>query len=547
MFGWDDLRPEQLDAMEAVLAGRDVLALMASGSGKSAIYQVPAALGDGHTVVVSPLIALQDDQIAGLKATDAPAAVAVNSSQPQAKNSASWTAFEQDDATYLYLAPEQLSNSDVVAHLKGIGISLLVVDEAHCVSAWGHDFRPSYLGLARAIDELGRPPVAALTATASPIVRREIVELLGLRDPVIIDGGFDRPNLRLEVELHVRDREKRAAVVSTVRRLSGPGLLYCATRRDTEKYAQSLAEGGLRTAAYHAGLTGSERSRVHDDFRRGVLDVVAATSAFGMGIDKPDVRFVAHASIPDSLDNYYQQIGRGGRDGDDALALLFYRSEDLGLAKFFTAHRPDEELLRTVFSTLQGAERKRLTDLRTETGIRGRKLTNAVNLLEQAGALAADGRGFVRCTDDEDAAVSAALDVVATRERVDRSRVEMMRGYAETRSCRRQFLLAYFGETLASRCGNCDRCSDNGSDDSSFETAHDGLPVDATVDHREWGSGVVINTDTDRITVLFDDYGYRTLALEAIRENGVLTRRCSADTADQGETSARSKRIPCRP
>jgi ATP-dependent DNA helicase RecQ len=525
-FGWDELRPAQLEAMEAVLAGRDVLAVLASGSGKSAIYQVPAALSGGTTVVVSPLIALQEDQIAGLHDAAAPEAVAVNSRRPQKENEHSWAAVGQGDAGYLFLAPEQLTNDDVLSRLRDAEVSLFVVDEAHCVSAWGHDFRPSYLALSRVVEQLGRPPVAALTATASPVVRREIVEHLSLRDPVIVAGGFDRPNIRLEVEQHVRDRDKRAAVLSTVAELAGPGLLYCATRRDTERYAGALAEAGLRTAAYHAGLGAAERQRVHDGFRDDAFDVVAATSAFGMGIDKPDVRFVVHASIPDSVDNYYQQIGRAGRDGDHAVAHLFYRSDDLSLAKFFTAHRPDEELLRAVFTRLRGGPPMRLTELRTELGSHGRRLTNAVNLLEQAGALTSGNRGFSVRTDDVDAAISAAVELVATRERVDRSRVEMMRGYAETHRCRRQFLLAYFGETLPAPCGNCDRCSAAASDDLSAPAVSDpSFPVDTVVDHRDWGPGVVISTDADRITVLFDDYGYRTLALAAIHDNDVLTHR----------------------
>ncbi|HZU49816.1 MAG TPA: RecQ family ATP-dependent DNA helicase, partial [Mycobacterium sp.] len=283
VFGWKQLRPAQLDAMEAILAGRDVLAVMPTGSGKSAIYQVPATLIDGATLVISPLIALQQDQIAQLEDADAPEAVAINSRQRAAETDHSWRAVREHDAEYFFLAPEQLTNDDVVARLATLSVSLVVVDEAHCVSAWGHDFRPSYLRIADAIQQLGRPTVAALTATASPVVRREIVDHLRLRDPVVVATGFDRPNLRLEVEHFLDDAEKRDAVLAAVKELGGPGLLYTATRKDAEFYAAELSETGTSAAAYHAGLQSGQRDEVHQRFHNDDYDVVAATSAFGMG------------------------------------------------------------------------------------------------------------------------------------------------------------------------------------------------------------------------------------------------------------------------
>lgn len=326
--------------MDAVLAGRDVLAVMLTGAGKSAIYQVPAVLIDGLTLVISPLIALQRDQITQLEEADAPEAVAINSRQRTAEAQRSWEAVREHEAEYVFLAPEQLVNDDVLAQLGGNGVCLIVVDEAHCVSAWGHDFRPSYLRLGDAIRRLKHPVVAALTATASPLVRREIVEQLGLREPVMVASGFDRPNLRLQVSHYIEDADKRAAVVERVAELYCPGLLYVATRKDAERYVELLSRCGVSAAAYHAGLRAADRDEVHRRFRNDEVDVVAATSAFGMGIDKPNVRFVVHASVPDSLDSYYQQIGRGGRDGADALALLFYRAEDLGLARFSPVSTP---------------------------------------------------------------------------------------------------------------------------------------------------------------------------------------------------------------
>ena len=526
VFGWKQLRPAQLDAMAAILGGRDVLAVMPTGSGKSAIYQVPAILLDGPTLVISPLIALQQDQIAALEDFDAPEAVVINSRRGAAAINRSWEAVSEKEAEYIFLAPEQLAKDEVIAQLQAARPSLVVVDEAHCVSAWGHDFRPSYLRLADAIERLNRPPVAALTATASPVVRREIVEQLRLRDPAVIATGFDRPNLRLEAEHFVDDSDKREDVLAAVSQLGGPGLLYTATRRDAEFYAADLSGRGVNAAAYHAGLRAGERDDVHRGFHDGDYDVVAATSAFGMGIDKPDVRFVVHASVPDSLDSYYQQIGRGGRDGEPALARLFYRPEDLSLARFFTTQRPDEELLTTVYDALRRAAPKRLKQLRDELGVRSRKLTNAVNLLELAGAITSARSGFSAGDVDTATAVQHAADVADAAERVDRTRVEMMRGYAETRDCRRHFLLGYFGETLAEPCGNCDRCTANAAQGREpAEPQQSALPVDTPVEHKEWGPGAVISGEADRVTVLFDNYGYRTLSMKAVRDSGVLKLR----------------------
>ncbi|MBD0321828.1 MAG: ATP-dependent DNA helicase RecQ [Aldersonia sp.] len=520
-FGWPTLRPEQLEAMQALLAGRDVLAVMATGSGKSAIYQLPAVLVDGATVVVSPLIALQEDQIAGLADTNAPEAVAINSALGADESAENWRDLRARAANYVFLTPEQLATEDVVAKLERVQVALFVVDEAHCISDWGQDFRPDYLRLPDVVDRIGRPPVAALTATASPPVRQEIVERLRLREPAIVAGGFDRPNLRLVVDQHIDDADKRAAVVETAAGLPQPGLIYTATRKDAERYAAALAERGLRTAFYHAGLAKSRREEVHEGFRDGAYDVVAATSAFGMGIDKPDVRFVLNASVPESIDTYYQQMGRAGRDGEPAEARLFYRAEDLSLGKYFTTRRPDPELLRRVHAALDTSTPKRLTDLASKLDLTRRRVTQAVNILEQAHKVTAGPRGFVRTDDDSDAAVERALDLAAARQRFDRTRIEMMRRYAEIRSCRRQFLLGYFGENLPEPCGNCDRClaHDDATPEPEQESA---IPVDTDVEHEKWGHGIVLSGDSDEITVLFDDYGYRNLSVAAVRERNLL-------------------------
>lgn len=527
LFGWPSLRPPQLAAMEAIMAGRDVLALMATGSGKSAIYQVPGVLLPGVTLVVSPLIALQNDQISGLATTRAPSAVVINSQLRDSELRRAWSVVRRQSAEYVFLAPEQLTNDEVVDALRGGGISLIVVDEAHCVSAWGHDFRPSYLRIVDAIERLGHPRVVALTATASPVVRKEIVERLGLHDPLVIASGFDRPNIRLQVSHRVDDDDKRAGAVMAAAAAQKPALLYAATRRDAETFGAQLLSSGVATVVYHAGLTRAQRDDVHARFRAGEIEVVVATSAFGMGIDKADVRAVLHASVPDSLDNYYQQIGRAGRDGQPALAHLFYRAEDLALARFFTSNTLDEELVANVYGALTATRKsKRLSDLRTEISAHPGRLTNALNLLTEAGLVRPTPDGFrVGRRVDPDAAVTAAAAIVERAERFDRTRVEMMRGYAETRDCRRQFLLSYFGEALEQPCGNCDRCDAAVATRTGPGPAAAGTwSVGSPVRHRKWGSGVVMSVDDDRITVLFDEYGYRTLSLSAIERSGVLRR-----------------------
>jgi ATP-dependent DNA helicase RecQ len=524
VFGWHSVRSEQRAAMAAILDGRDVLAVMPTGSGKSAIYQVPGVLLDGPVIVISPLIALQDDQIAQLERVDAPSAVAVNSRQKSSETERAWAAIADGSARYVFLGPEQLTKEDTLRRLSDARPALLVVDEAHCVSAWGHEFRPTYLRVRDAIDALGRPPVAALTATASAVVRREIIEVLRLRHPLVISAGFDRPNITLDGRHHTDDGAKRTDVLRAVEEMNGPGLLYCATRKDTQWYADQLTERGVAAATYHAGLTRASRENVHQRFLADEFDVVAATSAFGMGIDKPNVRFVLHASIPESVDTYYQQIGRAGRDGEPSTAVLFYRTEDLSLGELFASRHADADVLRAVYTAL-GGKPKRLKRLRDEVGIQGRKLTATVNLLERAGAVVSEKSGFVSTGLTDVEAVERAVEMAAVGERVDRTRVEMMRSYAETLHCRRQFLLGYFGEFSARPCGNCDRCFERGDAAGEEESA---IALGTAVEHREWGPGVVLHGESDRVTVMFDHYGYRTLAVGAVEENDLLQIKDSA-------------------
>jgi ATP-dependent DNA helicase RecQ len=528
-FGWSQLRDEQLRAMEQVMSGHDVLAVLPTGAGKSAIYQVPALLLDGPTLVVSPLIALQQDQLEGIEDTRAPEAVAVNSTQRSGEHKQAWEAIRQGEAEYVFLSPEQLAKDEVVDTLADLGVSLFVVDEAHCVSAWGHDFRPDYLRLGPVIERLGHPRVIALTATAALPVRHDIVQRLGLREHREVIASFDRPNLHLAVERFTGDPDKRHSVITRVRALTADsatrrGLVYVASRKDAEFYADELAQCGVGVAAYHAGMKAADRERVHEQFLADELDVVVATSAFGMGIDKPDVRFVVHASVPESLDSYYQQIGRAGRDGQPAEVTLFYRPEDLSLQTFLTASKAPEDALSEVVHTLQEHDQPvQQAQLKDEVNASAAQRTTAVNLLEQAGAVGTTSSGQLQYVDPDlpaDQAVQRAVDTAETHQRLIRSRIEMMRGYAETTRCRRQYLLGYFGEQLAHPCRNCDTCEAGTAEEQPVRDEE--FPQGSSVRHAEWGHGVVMSIEQDRLTVLFDDVGYKTLSLPAVHEHNLL-------------------------
>ncbi|GGK18605.1 ATP-dependent DNA helicase RecQ [Pilimelia terevasa] len=527
VFGWDALRPAQERAMRAVLAGRDALVVMPTGAGKSAIYQVPALLRGGATVVVSPLIALQRDQVAGLADSAAPAAVAVNSDQSEADNAAAVDALRQGEAGYLFLSPEQLTREDVVAAVGRARPTLVVVDEAHCVSTWGHGFRPAYRRIGEAVARWGGPPVLALTATASAPVREDIVAVLGLREPEQVVSGFDRPNLRIWVRRYQSDADKREGVHEWLAALPGAGIVYAATRRDTEQYAAELVARGRTAAAYHAGLPAADRRRVHHAFLDGEIEVVVATTAFGMGIDKPDVRFVVHAHVPDSPDSYYQEVGRAGRDGAPADVVLCYRPEDLGLRRFFAARGVDTDALRALTARLRGAGATTTRALREQLGVGPTKLSGLLNLLGQAGAVTRAARGRVAWADGAvtvDEAVGWAVEAHERRQRLDRSRVEMMQAYAETTSCRRRFLLGYLGEELPAPCGACDTCVSGLAAQAAQERDDVDHPyaAESRVRHAQWGAGTVMHAEEDRITVLFDEVGYKTLALDAVTDNALL-------------------------
>ncbi len=400
VFGLDDFRPSQREVIEAVMAGADVLCVMPTGAGKSLCYQFPAAAADGITIVVSPLIALMADQVQQLRDGGLPAEF-LNSALSADEQRGVLAKLADGFSGMLYVAPERFFAPGFQRAMVSLRPALLAIDEAHCISQWGHDFRPDYARLGEARKRLGDPPTIALTATATEDVRRDIIEQLHLREPKVIVTGFDRPNLRYESRRVPKTSGKESELLKLVAEQKGSGIVYCATRKAVDEVAAMLqgsrARGDRAVVAYHAGLDGATRSANQESFMSSATAIAVATNAFGMGINKADLRFVVHYNLPGTLEAYYQEAGRAGRDGRTARCTILFSYQDRYTHEFFI-----EQLAQT-----EGADPK----------------------------------------------------VVAERQARARQKLEQVIQYAQTHRCRRQMILDYFGEDRRVGDCNCDVCA----------------------------------------------------------------------------------------
>src|SRR5256714_3177240 len=392
-FGYGAFRRGQEAIIRSVLSGRPTLAILPTGGGKSLCFQLPALLLEGTTVVASPLVALMKDQVDALAARGIPATF-VNSSLSETERKERQARIRAGGYRLVYVAPERFRSGSFRDAIAQVRVPLFAIDEAHCISAWGHDFRPDYLKLAEACGHLRAERVLALTATATPEVRKDIVRSLGLDDPQVFVAGFDRPNLFIEVARAAGDQDKVGRIVALARR-GGPGLVSAATRRNVEKVVTALRANGVDALGYHAGMDDAERTSVQERFLRGQAFVVVATNAFGMGVDKADIRFVAHFDVPRSLEAYYQEIGRAGRDGSPSLSLLLFNYADVMLQKrMIEGSRPKEAAVRAVWAAARVIESGTAAQVASVCDMHPADAQSALKLLESAGHVARRGQDF---------------------------------------------------------------------------------------------------------------------------------------------------------